>query len=175
MWTVVTDVYNVFTAPHIHASIFNWKYLRCHWRYLDNSMSVILQTWWQIQRTSPSLRYVNYVPDIRNVFTAHHIQASIFNWTYLRCYCRHLDYSMSVLLLDWCQMQCTAPSLRDVNCGPAIYNVITATHIQASIFNWTHLRCYCRYFDISMRVVVPNTAYVLQFTLFGLRTQTYAI
>jgi hypothetical protein len=42
MWTVVPDIYDVITAPHIQASIFNWTYLRCNWRYHDNSMCVIL-------------------------------------------------------------------------------------------------------------------------------------
>jgi hypothetical protein len=60
MWTVVLTIYKVFTAPHIQTSMFIWTYLRCYWRYLDNSMLVILQTWCQIQRTSSGLRYVNY-------------------------------------------------------------------------------------------------------------------
>jgi hypothetical protein len=32
MWTVVPDIYNVITAPHIQASIFDWTYLRYYWR-----------------------------------------------------------------------------------------------------------------------------------------------
>jgi hypothetical protein len=59
---VVPHIYNVFTARHIQASIFNWMYLRCYWKCLDNSMLVILQTWCQIHRTSPGLRYVNCSP-----------------------------------------------------------------------------------------------------------------
>jgi hypothetical protein len=59
VWTVDPDMYNVFTAPHIQAPIFYWTYLRCNSRYHDNSVCVILQTWCQIQRTSPSLRCVN--------------------------------------------------------------------------------------------------------------------
>jgi hypothetical protein len=62
IWTVVPDIYNAFTAPHVQVSIFIWTYLRCYWRYLDNSMLVILQTWCQIQRTSLGLRYVNCGP-----------------------------------------------------------------------------------------------------------------
>jgi hypothetical protein len=62
IWTVVPDIYNASTAPHIQASMFIWTYLRCYWRYLDNSMLVILQTWGQIQRTSSGLRYVNCGP-----------------------------------------------------------------------------------------------------------------
>jgi hypothetical protein len=62
MWTVVPDIYNTFTAPHIQTSIFIWTYLRCHWRCLDNSTRVILQTWCQIQTTSSTLRCVNCGP-----------------------------------------------------------------------------------------------------------------
>jgi hypothetical protein len=62
VWSVVPDIYKVFNAPHIYASIFSWWYLRCYWRYLDNSMSVILQSSCQIQRTSSRLRYVNCGP-----------------------------------------------------------------------------------------------------------------
>jgi hypothetical protein len=36
MCTVVPDIYKVFTAPHIQATIFIWTNLRCNWRYLDN-------------------------------------------------------------------------------------------------------------------------------------------
>jgi hypothetical protein len=36
--------------------------LPCYWRYLDNSMRVILHSWCQIQRTSYGLRYVNCDP-----------------------------------------------------------------------------------------------------------------
>jgi hypothetical protein len=57
MWTVVPDMYNVVTSPHIKVSVWDWKYLLCYWRYLDNSMRAILQTLWQIQRTSARLRY----------------------------------------------------------------------------------------------------------------------
>jgi hypothetical protein len=32
MWTVVPDIYNVITAPHIQASIFDWTYLRYYCR-----------------------------------------------------------------------------------------------------------------------------------------------
>jgi hypothetical protein len=59
MWTVVQDVYNGIAAPHMQASIFDWTYLRYDWRYLDNSMLVILISWCQIQRTSSGLLYVN--------------------------------------------------------------------------------------------------------------------
>jgi hypothetical protein len=62
MWTVVPHGYNVFTAQHIQSWIFDRTYLRCCWRYLDNSIVVILQTWCQIQRTPSRFRYVNCGP-----------------------------------------------------------------------------------------------------------------
>jgi hypothetical protein len=104
MWTVVPDVYNVVTARHIQAWIFNCRYLRCYSRYLDNSMRVLLQPWCQIQRTSCSLRYLYCAPDIYNVITAWHVQASIFNCTYLRCYWRYLENATCVTPQIWCQI-----------------------------------------------------------------------
>jgi hypothetical protein len=52
------EIYNAITVPHMQASKFNWMYLCCYWRYLDNSMCVILQTLSPTQRTSFSLRKV---------------------------------------------------------------------------------------------------------------------
>jgi hypothetical protein len=82
MCTVVPDIYNVFTAPHIWASIFSCRYLRWYWRYLENSMRPILQTWWQIQRTSSSLRYANCGPGhiqciYSSAYSGHNIQLNI--------------------------------------------------------------------------------------------------
>jgi hypothetical protein len=58
VWTVFRAIYKVFTAPHMYASVFSSRYLRCYCRYHIYPMRVILQTWWEIQRTSSSLRYV---------------------------------------------------------------------------------------------------------------------
>jgi hypothetical protein len=78
MWTVVQAVYNVITAPHIQATIFIWTYLRCYWRYLDNSIVVILQTWCQIQHTSSGLRYVNCGPGhIQYIYSSAHSDFNI--------------------------------------------------------------------------------------------------
>jgi hypothetical protein len=74
MWTVVPAIYKVFTAPDSQATIFNWTYLRCSWRYYNTSICVILQIWCQIQRTSYSLRCVHCGPG--------HIQ-SIYSSAYL--------------------------------------------------------------------------------------------
>jgi hypothetical protein len=87
MWPVVPDIYNAFTARYIQTSIFIWTYLRCYWKYLDNSMLVILQTWCQKQRTSSGLRYVNYGPG--------HIQC-IYNSIYSDF---NIHFNVSALLL----------------------------------------------------------------------------
>jgi hypothetical protein len=91
MWTAVPHIYNVIAAPHIQAPIFNWKYLRCNWRYLDNSMPVIQQNWCQVRRICSSLRYVNCGPD--------HIQCN--------CSSAYLGYNIqlivSPLLLETCR------------------------------------------------------------------------
>jgi hypothetical protein len=51
---------------------------------------------------------------------------------------------------------------------PAIYNVITAPHIQSSIYNWACLRCCWRYIDNSMRLKL-KTLYQIQRTSTSLR------
>jgi hypothetical protein len=88
MCTVAPAIYKVYTGPHSQATIFNWKYLRCYWRYLDNSMPVILQTWCQIQRTSSSLRCVNCGPG--------HIE-SICSSAYI---CINIQLKVSALQLE---------------------------------------------------------------------------
>jgi hypothetical protein len=88
MWIVDPVIYNEIRAPHIQAPLFNSTYLRCNWRYLDNSMPVILQTWCQIQRTSFSLRYVNCGPD--------HIQCN-YSSSYLGY---NIQLNVSPLLLE---------------------------------------------------------------------------
>jgi hypothetical protein len=87
MWTVVPDIYTVNTVPHIQASVWNRKYLRCNWRYLDISMRDVLQTGSQIQRTSSSLHYVNCGPG--------HVQCH-YRSTYLG-FNSHLNVSRSLL------------------------------------------------------------------------------
>jgi hypothetical protein len=88
MWTLVPVIYNAFTAPHIQTSMYVWTYLRCYWKYLDNSMRVILQTCCQIQRTSSSLCDVNYGPG--------HIQ-STYSSAYL---CFNIRLNLPALLLE---------------------------------------------------------------------------
>jgi hypothetical protein len=88
MWTVVPAIYNVFTAPHIQVSIIKWMSLPCYWRYVGNSMRLILQSWCQIQRISTSLRYLNCCPG--------HIQCS-----YISVYSGFsIQLNVSALLLE---------------------------------------------------------------------------
>jgi hypothetical protein len=98
VWSVVPDIYKVFTVPHIYASIFSCKHLRSYCRYHINSMPVTLQTWCQIQRTTPVYAMWSVVPSIYKLFTAPDSQATIFNWTYLRCNWRSSNTSMRVIL-----------------------------------------------------------------------------
>jgi hypothetical protein len=72
VWNLVPDIYKVFTAPHIYASIFSCRQLRCYSRFHMKSMPVILQTWCQIQRVSSRLRNVNCGPG--------HIQSIYSSW-----------------------------------------------------------------------------------------------
>jgi hypothetical protein len=62
MCTVVPEIYNVSTTPHIRATIFKWTYLRCYWTYSDISMRVILQIWCQMQGTPSRVRCVHCGP-----------------------------------------------------------------------------------------------------------------
>jgi hypothetical protein len=179
MWTIVADIYNVFTAPHIEASIFNVTYLRCYWWYLDHSMSSILQSRCQIQRTSPRLRYVYCGPDISNITTVPHIQDSIFNWTYLRCYCIYADISVRVELQIWCQIQRTTSGSCYVNCVPRHLQCIYSSAYSG--FN-IQLNVSALLFEISRQFnarytarLVPNIAHVLQFTLCVLWSRPYTM
>jgi hypothetical protein len=204
MWTVLPDIFSVFTAPHIQVSIFNWTYLRCYRRYIDNSMRLILKTLCQIQRISPRLRDVNcgprhlqwtysstysgfnnqlnvspplleicrqfnacyttnLVPNTSHIlqfspceqwsrtytmylqlrifmpqYSTERICAAIGDITTIRCalYCKHgAKYSAHPpVYASWTVVQ-------------VMYNVITARHIQASIFKWMYRGCYWRYLD----------------------------
>jgi hypothetical protein len=96
------------------------------------------------------------VPAIYNEMTTPHIESSIFNWTYLRCYWRYPDISMRVIMQACWHIYSTFSSLHYVNCVPKIYNAITVPHIHASIFRWKYLLWYCRYIDISMCVILQK-------------------
>jgi hypothetical protein len=207
----VPDIYNVYTASHIQTSVFNWKHLRCYWRYLDNSTSVILQTWCQIQRICSCLRYVNCCPgriqcnyssaylgfniqlnvsalllDASRQFNARHTTnlmpniAHILGFALCELWSGPLTIKLQLRLLMlhyWadrifaaigdistfgCALYCNLDAKYNAHPSvyamrtvvPHIYNAFTVPHIHTSIFIWTYLCCYWRYFAISMRVII---------------------
>jgi hypothetical protein len=111
-----------------------------------------------IQRTTTRLRYVNCGPG--------HIQ-----WNYTSTY-SFLNYSTKrscVAIGDISTMQCALhcklcakysaqpPDFAMCTVVPAIYSVITAQHIQDSIYSWTCLRRYWTYNDNSMRLILQTS------------------
>jgi hypothetical protein len=210
---VVPAIYSVITAPDIQASIFNKTYLCRYWRYLVNSMSVIMHTRCQIQRTTTSLRNVNCGPghiqciystpysdfnihlkvtallleisrQFNVLYAAHSMPNTAHNHQFTQCELRSRTYTMHLQLcifrLQYSSERISAAigdistiqwalyckhgakySSRPPVCAmwtvvPAIYIVITAPHIQASIFNKTLHRCYWRYVDNSPRVILQT-------------------
>jgi hypothetical protein len=176
---VIPDIYNVYTVPHILASIFKRTYLRCYWRYIENSMCVILQAWCQIKRTFSRLRRVNSVPG--------HIQCNYISkyWGF------NIQQNVAPLLLDICwqfsenytanmvPIQRTTSSLRNVYSCPG--------HIQCNYsseysgFN-IQLNLPEVLFDICRHLyalynanLVQYTAHNFQFTQCELWSRTYTV
>jgi hypothetical protein len=119
------------------------------------------------------------LPDMYNAFRDPHIQASIFNSTYLRCYSRYLDNSKRVLLQTRCQIQRISSSLRHVSCGPV--------HIQTNCcyaylgFN-IQLNVSALLLEISRQFnarytanLMRNIAHISQFNLCELRYTRYTM
>jgi hypothetical protein len=153
MWTVVPTLISVITAAHIHASIFNRTYLRWYWRYINNSMRLVLQTLCQIlQIKLCELWSRPYTVQLQlNIFmlqySTERICADIGDISTIQCplYCKRCaKYSAH------------PPDYAAWTAVPALISVITAAHIHASIFNRTYLRWYWRYIDNSMRLVLPT-------------------
>jgi hypothetical protein len=117
------------------------------------------------------------VPDVYNAFTAPYIQTSIFISTYLRCYCTYHDNSMRVILQTCCQIQRTSSSLYYVDCGPG--------HIQCSYSSaYSSLNIQLNISALQLEIshqfnarytanMAPNTADILQFTLWEQWSRTY--
>jgi hypothetical protein len=118
-------------------------------------------------------------PDIYNVFTAPHIQDSIFSWSYLGCCWRYADISMRVILQIWCQIQPTSSSLLYVNCGPGhIQCIYSSAYSGFSIqLNVSALLLkVSRQFNARYTVnLVPHKAHVLQYTLCDLWSRPYTM
>jgi hypothetical protein len=119
------------------------------------------------------------IPDIYNALPAPYIQASIFDWTYHRCYSRCIENSTRVIPQAWCQIRRTSPRLCYLNCGPR--------HIQRSCNSAysglnIQLNVSALPLEISRQLnvrytanLVPNTAHILQFTLCELWSRPYTM
>jgi hypothetical protein len=166
---VVPDIYNVFTALHIQDSTFNWTYLWCYRRYIDNSMCVILPPWFQYSAQPSVYALWILVPDIYIVNTVPHIQATIFNWTYLGRYWRYVENSMRLILQTLCQVQRTSSRLRYLNGGPShilcnYSSTYSGFNIQRNV-SALLLEIFRLYNVHYTENILPNTAHILQFTL----------
>jgi hypothetical protein len=109
------------------------------------------------------------VPGMNNVVTSPPIQASVCNWTYLRCYRRYLDNWMRVILQTGSKMQRTFSSLRYLNCGPVhiqctYSSIYSGFNIQLNT-SAMPLETYRQFNARYTANLVPNTAHILQFTL----------
>jgi hypothetical protein len=119
------------------------------------------------------------VAAIYNVITPRHIQASIFNWSYLRSYCRYLDNTMCVILQNWCQILRICPSLRYEDCGPGhIQCIYSSAYSVFSIkLNVSALLLeISRQFNARYTVnLVTHKAHMLQYTLSDMWSQPYTM
>jgi hypothetical protein len=176
---MVPDIYKVFMAPPIRAWIFSCSYLRCYGRCHINSMRVILHTWCQIQRTSSSIRHAICCPGHIQCNYSRGIQASIFSWSYLRCYWRYLENSMRVILQSWCLIQRTHSGLRYMNCVPGHIQCISS-----SIYSDFNIRLNVSallfeiigHYDARYTAKLErNIAHIIRFTLCGLWSRTYTM
>jgi hypothetical protein len=179
MWTIVPNIYNAFTAPHIQTSIFIWTYLPCYCTYHDNSMRVILHSWCQIQRTSSSLRYATSGPGhIQRIFRTAYLGFNI----QLKVAPRQFEVSERFngrYTTNLVPNTAQSSSFRNVNCGPGHIQCI---YISAySDFN-VHLNVSALLLEISWQFnscytanLVPNTAHILRFTLWELWSRTYTM
>jgi hypothetical protein len=165
---VVPDIYNVNTVPHILASNFNCAYLRWYWGCVNNSVSLILLTWCQIQRTTSSLRNVDCCPSHT------HFNYRSTYWGY------NIQQNVAPLLLEICRqfnrryaanmVPNTAHILqfRYLNCGPGRIQCIYNSAYSGLNILQTYLRRYWRYIDNSLCVILQPWCQI-QRTSSGLR------
>jgi hypothetical protein len=176
---VVPATYSVITAPHIQDSIFSWTYLRRYWRYFDNSVSVILQTWCQIQRTSSSLRYLDCGPghiqrNNGSTYSGFNIQLNV-SPPLLEIYRQFSVRYTAILVANTAHIL----QFRYLNCGPG------RTHCDySSSFSGFNIQLrvsalildMCRQFDAPYTAnLEPNTAHILQITLCELWSRPYTV
>jgi hypothetical protein len=179
MCTVVPDIYKVFTAPHIQTSIFNRTYLRCYWRYGDNSMRVVLQTLRQIQRTSPSLRCVNcglgYLQSIySSAYLGFNIQPNVsallleISRQFNRRYTANIEPNIAhSLQLSLCEQWS-----RDIQCNYS--SAYAGFNIQLNV-SVLLLEISRRFYARYTANLVPNIEHILQFTLCELWFRSYTM
>jgi hypothetical protein len=84
---------------------------------------------------------------------------------------------MCVILLAWCQLQCTSSSLRYVNCGPGyIQSIYSSAYLAFNILLILPLLLLeiCRYLDAHYTAnFEPNTEHILPFTPCELWSRLY--
>jgi hypothetical protein len=142
-------------------------------------MSVILQTWRQLQRTSSSFRYVNCGPgQIQCIYSSAY---SDFN-VHLNVSALLLEISRqfnSRILQTWCQIQLTSSGLRYVNCGPGhIQCIYSSAYLDFNIQLYVTallLEISRKFYAPYTANLVPNTAHILPFTLCELWSRLYTM
>jgi hypothetical protein len=179
MWTMIPSTCNVIIAPNIQALIFNWICLRGYWRYVDNSMLLILQTWCQIQLTIARLRYVNCCPghiqcNYSSAYSGFNSQLNVY--PSLLEICREFNAPYTA---TWCQIQRTSSRFRYVNCDHGHIQCIYSS-AYSGVNNQLNVSALlleiCRQFSAPYTaILVPNTAHILQNTLSELLSRSYAM
>jgi hypothetical protein len=180
MWTVVPDIYNVFTAPQIRALLFNWTYVRCYWRHMDNSMCVLLQTLCQRQHRSSSLRYVNLWARTYTMY----LQLHIFRNQYSS---KRICAAVGDISTIQCALSCKVCAKRSTHhavyamwtCGPAhIQCIYSSTYSGINI----HLNVSALLLEIYRQFNVrypakfaPNAAHIHQITQCEMWSLTYSV
>jgi hypothetical protein len=146
IWTVVTDIYKVFTAPLIQATIFNW---------IVSALLLEMSRQFNVRYTA------NLVPNTARIpqFTLCELWFRSYTMLLeLRIF--RVQYSSERICatiggiseIEWAlngkhgaKYSAHPPVYAMWTVVPDIYNVITAPHIQASIFKWRYQGCYWRY------------------------------
>jgi hypothetical protein len=177
MSTLVPIKSNIITVLCIHASIFNWAYLRRYWWYVANLVRVIHHICCHIQSTISCLRSVksgsrqmqyNY----SSSYAGFNIQLNVSPQRY--CY-----NSMGVKLHSCCQMQPKSSRSRYVNTGRSqIKYIYSSCHSGYNYqLNVSPLRLVvCRQIDAFYTPhLLPNAAWIVQITLCQHWTQSNSI
>jgi hypothetical protein len=179
MCIVVPTIYNVVTSARIQSSVFNWTCLRWYWRYVDNAMRVTLQTWWKIQRTPTSLRYLDCGPGhIQCKYSSTYLSFNSllnvspplleiyrqFNVRYTANMVRNTEHILQLSLCD--------PWSRDMQCNYSSAYSGLNIQLNVSVLPLEISRPFNAHYTA---ILVPNTAHILQITLCELWSRTYTM